>query len=67
MAEGSYSLLPLPEQQIRIPSRTHFGDADVARNPIPFLKLDIIRHDDIGKQGLEFVDSEEFSRANDEE
>ena len=32
------------------------AEANLAWNPFPFLKLDIIRHDNMGKQRLEFID-----------
>ena len=37
------------------------AEANLAWNPFPFLKLDIIRCDNMGKQRLEFIDRKKSS------
>jgi hypothetical protein len=54
-------LLPCPEHHVRFPRKTQSSDAELARNPFPFLKLEIISRDDMGKQCLDFIDSKESS------
>ena len=49
------SLLPCPEHHIRGPRETHSSDANPGGSPFPFLKLDIIRHNNMGKHGLDFI------------
>jgi hypothetical protein len=58
------SHLPFPEHYIRFPGQTQSAKANLARNPFPFLKLDIIGSDNMGKQRLEFIDSKESSGAD---
>jgi hypothetical protein len=58
------SLLPRPEHHIRFPGKTVSRDENLARNPFPFLELDIIIRDDMGKQALDFVDHKESSGAD---
>ena len=58
------SLLPCPEHHIRIPGKTQSGDTNVVGNPFPFLKLDIIGRDNMGKQRLDFIDRKESSGAD---
>jgi hypothetical protein len=53
------SLLPCPEHHIRSLRVTQSTNANIARNPFPFLKLDIISHDDMGNQCLDFIDRKE--------
>jgi hypothetical protein len=48
------SLLPCSEQHIRISRGTQFTHANIGRSAFPFLKLEIISRDDMGKQGLDF-------------
>jgi hypothetical protein len=55
------SLLPCHKHHIRFPRTTQSSNAKLARNPFPFLKLDIISRDNMGKQGLDFIDSKEPS------
>jgi hypothetical protein len=62
----TYSLKPIsplsyPEHQIRIPGETRSGNANIARNFFPFLNLDIISRDNMGKQRLNFIDRKEPS------
>ena len=60
------SLLPCPEHHIRIPGDTHSTDANLTRNPFPFLELDIVGRENVGKQHLGFVDCKESSGADTE-
>ena len=39
----------------------HSGDANLARNALPFLKPDIISRDDMGQNRLHFIDRKESS------
>jgi hypothetical protein len=55
------SLLPCPEHHIRRDRGTPSTDAIPARNTLPFLELDIIRRDNIGKEPLDFIDRKESS------
>jgi hypothetical protein len=57
------SPLPCPEHHIRTPGETRSGNANIARYFFPFLKLDIISRDNMGKQRLNFVDRKESSGA----
>ena len=46
------SLLPLPEHHIFGPGKKESSDPNLARtprSPFPFLELDIVRRDDLGK------------------
>ena len=58
------SLLPRPEHHIRSPGKTLSCDENLARNPFPFFKLDIITRKDMGKQALDFIDYKESSGAD---
>jgi hypothetical protein len=60
------SLLPCPEHHIRIPRVTQSGEEKLTRNPISFRKLDIITRDDMGQQGLDFIDCKESSGTDGE-
>jgi hypothetical protein len=53
------SLLPCPEHHIRGPRDTHSSDANPGGSLFPFLKLDIIRHNNMGKHGLDFIRGKE--------
>lgn len=63
---GATSLLPRPKHHISGSGKTQSSDRKPARNPFPFLKLDIISRDDMGKQGLDFIDRKEPSRTDKE-
>jgi hypothetical protein len=58
------SLLPCPEHHIRSRRGTPSRDAITVRNTFPFLELDIIRCDNIGKEPLDFIDRKESSRTD---
>ena len=58
---GATSLLPFPEHHIRIPRETHSRNPILVRNTFPFLKLDIVSRNDMGKQRLYFIDRKESS------
>ncbi len=60
-SEKSDSLLPGPEHHIRIPGKTHHREEKVAWSPFPFLKLEIIRSDDMGQQPFNFIDRKKSS------
>ncbi len=62
-AEKSDLLLPGPEHHIRIPGITQSREEKIARNPFPFLKLDIISSDDMGQRCFSFIDRKESSGA----
>ena len=53
-----------PEHHIRFPGKAKPSNAMAGRSPFPFLKLDIISHDDMGKQRLDFIGREESSGAD---
>jgi hypothetical protein len=55
------SLLSCPEHQIRSPGETRSGNANIARNFFPILKLDIISRDNMGQQRLNFIGHKEPS------
>jgi hypothetical protein len=55
------SLPSCPEHQIRSPGETRSGNANIARNFLPILKLDIISRDNMGKQRLNFIGRKEPS------
>ncbi len=55
------SLLPGPEHHIRLPGKTRSSEDKVARNPFPFLKLDIISNHDMGQQRFSFTGRKESS------
>jgi hypothetical protein len=57
------SPLSCPEHHIRTPGETRSGNANIARNFFPFLKIDIISRDNMGKQRLNFIDRKESSGA----
>ncbi len=59
----SDSLLPGSEHHIRISGKSHTREEKVARNPFPFLNLDIISSDDMSQQRLNFIDCKESPRA----
>jgi hypothetical protein len=67
MANKGISLLPCPEHYICVPWDAQCGDATVGRDPLAFLKLDIICHNDMGKQGLNFIDRKEPSWTDSKE
>jgi hypothetical protein len=47
------SLLPGPKHHIRGSWDTHPSDAKQAGNLFPFLELDVIRHDYVGKHSFD--------------
>jgi len=56
------SLLPRPEHHIYAIGYAYPSNVNLtAWEPFPFLKLDIIRRDDVRKQRLNFIDSKESS------
>ena len=57
----SASLLPRPEHHIYTIGHTHSSDVNPTGKAFPFLKFDIIRCDDVGKQRLDYIDSKESS------
>jgi hypothetical protein len=62
------SLLPYPEHHIGDPNwEAQRSDANLAGGPFAFLKLDVICHDDMGKQGLDFTDCQEPSWTDSKE
>ena len=50
-----------PEHHIYTAGHTHSSDVNPTGKPFPFLKLDVIRRDDVGKQRLDYIDSKESS------
>ena len=40
------------------------SDVKLARNPFPFLELDIVSRNDMGKHRLDFVDRKESPRTD---
>ncbi len=60
-SENCDSLLPGPEHHIRLPGKTRYKEENVARNPFPFLKLDIVSSHDMGQQRFNFTGRKESS------
>ena len=61
---NAISLLTCLEHHIRFPGDTHSTNADLTRNPLPLLKLDIVSRDDMRKQRLDFIYRQKSSRAD---
>ena len=59
------SLLTCPKHHICFPGDTHSTNANLTRNPLSSLKLDIVSRDDMGKQRLDFIDRQESSGTED--
>ena len=55
------SPLTFPEHHIRVCRETHSSDARPAQTTLPFLILDIIRRDNMGKKSLDFINRKESS------
>ena len=60
-SEKCDSYLPGPEHHIRPPGKKHSKEEKAARNPFPFLKLDIVSSHDMGQQRLNFTGRKESS------
>ena len=58
------SLLTCSKHHICLSQNTKPSDATLAWDPFPFLELDIVRRDDMGKQRLDFIGRKESSGAD---
>jgi hypothetical protein len=58
------SLLALPEHHIGIPRNAHRTNVKLPWGLFPLLKFDIVRHNNVRKESLDFVDREEAARAD---